>query len=103
MPFEKGNKHGGGKQRPWRDALNIALKDGDGLALRKIAETCVNQAIKGDKDARREIAERLDGKIPQAVAGDEDNPIQVSFSARDTARAIEDLLRLAQIEGDTGT
>lgn len=71
------------KARRWRDALNRALarfatEDGKvkaGEALDKIAETVVQQAIQGNKDAWQEIACRLDGKVAQAIiGGDEDDP-----------------------------
>ena len=57
-----------GKGRDWTDQLRRALKKygvGDivpGTALAKIAEKVVEQALEGDKDARQEIANRLDGK-----------------------------------------
>lgn len=68
------------KGKEWADALRVALKtykDGEikrGHALRKIAEQCVKQALAGDKDARIEIANRLDGKAVQPIAGDADSP-----------------------------
>ena len=81
MPFQPGNKAavGGRKEKPWRDALMIALSDHgpDRAALRTIAARCVVDAINGDKDARREIAERLDGKVPQTIGGDEGNPLEL--------------------------
>ena len=44
-----------------------------GEALDKIAEGLVRDAVAGDKDARKEIGERLDGKAHQSVgvAGDD--------------------------------
>jgi hypothetical protein len=38
-------------------------------ALDLIADMCVQQAICGDVSARREISDRLDGKVPQAIEG----------------------------------
>lgn len=75
------------KAKRWQDSLNKALaqfttEDGKvkaGEALDRIAETVVVQALAGNKDAWLEIGNRLDGKVPQAlIGGDEDDPpIQV--------------------------
>lgn len=71
------------KAKRWQDALNKALarfesdelKVKAGEALDKIAEGVVMDALKGDKDARAEIGNRLDGKPAQAIiGGDEDTP-----------------------------
>lgn len=75
--FEKGqsgNPGGRRKEKPWRDALTLALKDGDGLKLRKIAEAVVSLAETGDMQAIKEIGDRMDGKPAQQtiVTGDED-------------------------------
>lgn len=62
-----------GKGKPWADALRFALHqetyDGvkKGEALREIAKQCVTAAIGGDKDARIEIGNRLDGKPHQSM------------------------------------
>lgn len=74
MAAPKGNKFAS-HDKPWTDALRRVLaqyEDGDvkrGNALRKIAEVTIQQALAGDKDARKEIAERLDGKPLQPIAG----------------------------------
>lgn len=71
---QSGNPSGRPKEKPWRDALNIALKDGDGAKLRKIAEVTVTLAEAGEQWAVKEIADRLDGKAvqQQILTGDED-------------------------------
>jgi hypothetical protein len=62
-----------GKGKPWADALRYALhqekytKVKKGEALREIAKQCVQAALDGDKDARIEIGNRLDGKPHQSV------------------------------------
>jgi hypothetical protein len=61
----------------WRDALERALsaRDGDkpGSTLFHIADRAIGEALAGDKDARAEIANRLDGKPAQSVTlGNED-------------------------------
>lgn len=70
------------KAKRWQDALNKALArfetdDGKikaGEALDKIAEVLVIKALAGDKDAIAEIGNRLDGKVPQPIVGDDDHP-----------------------------
>ena len=47
---------------------------GIGTTLEKIADKVVESALAGDKDAVREIAERHDGKVAQAIVGDGDAP-----------------------------
>lgn len=71
------------KAKDWENALrrvlatyeSAELKVNRGEALAKIAEQCVIQAIQGDKAAREEIGNRLDGKVPQGIiGGGEDDP-----------------------------
>ena len=67
------------------NAVKAALEDyeSDGVkrgeALREIARGMVRDALAGDQTARREIADRLDGKPRQQVevSGDEENPVAV--------------------------
>jgi len=86
MAAPAGNRNAA-KGTRFKDALNKALaqfatEDGKiqrGEALDKIAETVVRGALLGDKDCWQEIANRLDGKVPQAIIGgdDDDNPIRL--------------------------
>jgi hypothetical protein len=73
------------KDKPYRDALRIEaalLEKGEDSpaprgSLRWIAR---QQMLKAGEDtsAAKEIADRLDGKVPQAVVGDDDSdPINV--------------------------
>jgi hypothetical protein len=64
-----------------RDAIIIALKreavDGEGKPTRRltlIAEKLVEKAVAGDIHAIKEIADRVDGKATQPLAGDEAGP-----------------------------
>jgi len=41
----------------------------EGQALDVIADMCVQQALCGDVSARREISDRLDGKVPTPIEG----------------------------------
>lgn len=68
--------------KQWKKSLEKALArlggtDVDsGLAV--IADKVVAAAASGDKDAWKDIADRLDGKPAQSVtlSGDEDNPVR---------------------------
>jgi hypothetical protein len=92
MAAPQGNKNAA-KAKVWEGALRAALaqfEDKDkkiepGQALRKIAEKVVVRAIEGDKDAIKEIGDRLDGKAAQAVtiAGDsEGDPIKTEMTVK---------------------
>lgn len=81
MPFEPGNKLAAGPRgKPFKDALKraIANAEGEPEALKKIAETLITKAIAGEGWAVALVAERLDGKVPQAIVGDDEHgPIRV--------------------------
>ena len=64
-----------------RDAIIVALKreavDADGKPTRRltlIAEKLVEKAMAGDIHAIKEIADRVDGKATQPLAGDDGAP-----------------------------
>ena len=64
----------GSRERPFRDALRKVLYENDREALDKIARALVKRAAQeGDPVAVREIADRLEGKVPQAVVGDNEH------------------------------
>jgi len=104
---QKGNKNAS-KGKDWESALRrviatFELKDKDtgevkvarGEALRKIAEQCVMLAIAGDKDARAEIANRLDGKPKEHVQIDQTIDVRTGSAdslesrLRPTAKALD--------------
>ncbi len=64
-----------------RIAINEATAEG-GTKLRAVADALVDKAISGDVPAIKEIADRLDGKVPQTHGGDEENPIAVELIRR---------------------
>ena len=74
----------------WRNALRRALdqysgpKAPSGMALARIAETVVDKALDGDRDAIQEIANRLDGKPVQAteLTGADGGPITGSITLK---------------------
>lgn len=83
QPGQSGNPGG----RPKRDKfitqqLIAALKEVDettgGTKLRRIVNALLAKAAEGDVPAVREVLDRVEGKVPQAIeGGDEDNPISV--------------------------
>lgn len=60
-----------------RLSINEANDEG-GTFLRSVADALVKKAMSGDVQAIKEVADRIDGKVPQAVIGDDDSdPISV--------------------------
>jgi hypothetical protein len=77
-----GNANSGRKaEKPFRDALRMQLKEAgeDHKALRIIAAKLIEKAQEGDMQAIKELADRTDGKVPQALVGgdEDDNPINL--------------------------
>lgn len=59
------------KNKRFKAALN-RYADANPKALDELAEKLWATAMTGDIPAIREVIDRLDGKVPQAVVGDED-------------------------------
>jgi hypothetical protein len=55
------------REKPFTDALRVALLSGGGRRLRIIAERLAQKAEQGDLGAIQQIADRLDGKPSQAI------------------------------------
>jgi hypothetical protein len=92
MPFEKGqsgNPGGRAKDRPFKDALRLAINraDGDKTKLARIAEALVDKAVEGDVAAATFVADRVEGKPTQVIAGDEENPLFPVAALRDLLAA----------------
>ena len=82
-PGQSGNPAGRVREKPFRDALLLAIKeataDNDRLKLRAVAEALVDKALEGDVAAIKEVADRLDGKVPQTnimQGDDEGGPVR---------------------------
>ncbi len=74
------------KAKRWEGALTRALArvaEGAGVeaGLDKIADVVVAAAIDGDRDAWQEVANRLDGKVPQAIIGGNDEDPAIKLEA----------------------
>ncbi len=104
MPFEpgkSGNPGGRPKSKPFREALMMealaAEKGEECLAkpgsLRWNARKLLEQ---GEVSSIREIADRMDGKVPQGIVGgdEDDNPIahKVEMDAERFTRAIASIV-----------
>ena len=68
------------KEKSFANMLNIAINEANasgGTKLRDVADALVAKAITGDVQAIKEIADRLDGKVPTPIAGDDENPLSI--------------------------
>jgi hypothetical protein len=74
------------KEKSFANMLNIAIKEANDLGitkLREVADALVSKAIAGDVQAIKEVADRIDGKVPQALVGDnEEDPINLVTEIR---------------------
>lgn len=64
------------KEKSFANMLRIAISEageGGNTKLREVAEALVTKGISGDVSAIKEIADRLDGKVPQAIVGDDEH------------------------------
>jgi hypothetical protein len=84
MPFapgESGNPAGRPKgSRPVTQQLIAALNEnqGDATKLRRVVNALIGRACEGDVQAIKEILDRVDGKVPQPLAGaDGEGPVSV--------------------------
>lgn len=68
-------------EKTFANMLRVAIKEAHadgGDKLRKVADALVDKAMTGDVPAIKEIADRLDGKVPQAVVGDDEfDPVRL--------------------------
>ena len=78
-----GNANSGPKrEKPFREALMMEIADAgsDHKSLRRIARALLNKAYEGDMQAVKEVADRMDGKVPQGIEnGDPDQPFKMTF------------------------
>ena len=76
QPGQSGNPNGRPKSKPFKNALQEALKAAgdDEDMLNAVALALVKKAKEGDVPAIKELADRLDGKVTQPIGGDDDAP-----------------------------
>ena len=76
---------GKGQDKLIADAIRVSLmraaEKGKSKRLQLVADKLVDRAIEGDVAAIREIADRIDGRVPQAVSGHVDSNITVRWRA----------------------
>lgn len=79
-PGQSGNPNGRPKVKPFRDAVRrvIAEAGDDKDMLKAVAAALLAKGMDGDVSAIKEIADRLDGKVPQTLQGDDEGgPIRL--------------------------
>lgn len=77
-PFKKGHPQFGHRHKRTasiKDHLEIQLKKYNESVV--IARRLINMAKAGDMRAIEIIVERMDGKVPQAIGGDKNNPLVI--------------------------
>jgi hypothetical protein len=86
-PGQSGNPGGRRKEKPYRDALRLVLAEQPSdtdppkpkTKLEAVVRAHVQKARDGDYPSIQGIADRLDGKVPQALIGSDDpddTPVQ---------------------------
>lgn len=70
------NPRGQQRDKPFLAALRLEVAEAsdDPLRLRRIARSLLKEAEGGDIAAIKEVADRLDGKVPQGIGGSDDLP-----------------------------
>ena len=76
------------REKPFTDALRVALLSGGGRRLRIIAERLAEKAEQGDLGAIQQIADRLDGKCAQVIERGDVSVEALSRTVRDHSRRI---------------
>lgn len=72
------------KEKSFANMLNVAIKEAneEGVTkLRQVADALVKEAVSGNVAAIKEVAERLDGKVPQGLigGGDDEPPVTLQL------------------------
>jgi prolyl-tRNA editing enzyme YbaK/EbsC (Cys-tRNA(Pro) deacylase) len=89
------NPHGQIRAKPFRDALQLEIAEAsdDPKRLRRIAKALLMEAETGNVAAINTLADRLDGKVPQAVVGDDEHdPIRIEATDEQRRAAVAALL-----------
>jgi len=82
-PGESGNPEGRAASRPFLAALERAIKQNDGKALRAAADKVLAMAEAGEPWAIQFLADRTDGKARQQleVSGEGGGPLQIEHKS----------------------
>jgi hypothetical protein len=96
MPFQPGNQLGKAtagipkKPRIVTQRLIALLNETDANNIPKVhrlAVALLDKALEGDVTAIREVMDRVDGKVPQQIQGDPDNPLTIERVIHEIVRA----------------
>jgi len=61
----------------WSKAIrDEAIKNG---TLAKLAKALIDKGLTGDIQALKEIGDRIEGKVPQGIVGDGENPVGIAI------------------------
>ena len=91
MGFQPGNNLGRGPYHHKRPRIItqrlIAIlneTDEDNIPkLHRFANALFNRALEGDVTAIKEVIDRVEGKVPQPIAGDPENPLVIASVIRE--------------------
>ena len=84
----KGNKNATKDRRLITDALRRAVAQNPDK-LKKACEKVLDEAVEGNLAAFTLIADRLDGKPTQPIAGDDENPVAIAIIERVIKKATD--------------
>lgn len=81
-PKNPGNRW---SDKAWREAIRVAVMRAHedpkkGKKLAALADALVEAGLDGDVPALKEIGDRLDGRVPQAVTGNDGGPVALAIS-----------------------
>jgi hypothetical protein len=102
MPFEPGNSgnpKGQIRAKEFAQNLRIAVAEAHakgGTKLRALADKLVEEGLSGNVHALKEIADRLDGRVPQAITVDQEERIKFIAVVPQKASTTEEWLRLVE-------
>lgn len=94
-PGQSGNPGGRPKSKPYKEAL-LKVMEKMGASLEDIAAAHYARALGGDIAAVRELADRLDGKVPQGIGGSDELP-QIGMIITGVARSEDEPLDVTPI------
>lgn len=80
------------KNRPITDLIRRSLLEDDARRARQLADKLCEMAASGDLSSIKEIMDRIDGKIPQAIehSGPDGGPVSLLAVLKDGHAAAEE-------------
>ena len=82
----EGNQNSSLDNLLWANTIRRAVVQADGAKLRAIADKLIEKAAEGDIQAIKELGDRLDGKVAQAVelSGSGGGPVILRLDSLDS-------------------